>query len=246
MPPLTTAAGLAPLAGMINERWLDLDSIRELKKGWRPRTGAPLVIDSFLEEEFARDLLGGLRAARSWRRFCFAYTGGSASVQVSDAAWEATPGAVARYSVIDEPRELVEGDWLSLPMRRSFRRLFRAALMTHDLQRWFEMLLDLPLSDTVSVEFNRLRTGDELRPHQDLHQGRVVNTCIYIDDEMGERSGGDFGFLRKGAGDLRIAPLFNRFVIIPIDPANWHWVEPFEDHREGRECIAIGFNAKQS
>ena len=237
------APRIGDLTGIVAEQWLDPLRLADLGANGEP-LDTPIVIDGFLEPDFASDLANGMREARSWRRFAFAYTGGTAAIQVADAVWAETPGAVARYTVLDDPGELVSHGSPRTGSHRAYRRWFASAIVTHSLQRWYEALLGVPVGDQISIEMNRLERGDELRPHQDLHQGRIVNSCIYLDPDHRPGNGGEFGFSVNGAPPTLLEPCYNRLIVIPLGSALWHWVEPYAAQR-GRECIAVGIQQQE-
>lgn len=229
----------------ITERSTDLAWIDAARGSFRDSSVPAFQIMDFWRSERIAPLAAALDSL-TWERLLVLRDGPEAVRAVDEDTFQAAPQAerfsrhdraVALDRALNDPDQLAARDCAAL-------RLFVAfAVVTPALATWLSELMGCGQLKARSLEFSRYREGDFIAEHTDAVGNRVCNLVSYLEPDCGEDQGGMLVVTGK-TGELGVfRPRYNSVVVLPIDPANHHRVDPWHGPT-GRRTVSISFCAE--
>ncbi len=180
-----------------------------------------IVIDGLFDDIKLDEVMLALKNAGQWQTQKHSYS----TLYVDNDQWENTPEDqrfVQRDIWIretDSPDKIVAQEFLDFLRSDEFLLL---------LSQIFDVALtDINVSNpNINTNYFRLGAEDFVEQHADDSPGREVCMLLYLNKNWNSNAGGELGFLGNEAEPIKIAPLFNRFVLFdPSSKGSEHWVE---------------------
>lgn len=241
MPP-TTTSGLDPakLGRFISAEHLTGDSLTRVHDWFHGAPRSPLVFRDFLRPEVAEAVGAALRDLPVWSRCVTAFRNAQETVEVDEAGWADRPDRVARHFFARPLLDAFEPGRMDERHQAVLKNFISFAVISDLLRSWLGAGVGFPLEKRTSVELACYEPGDEIRPHQDLIENRVIAVNFYLDRDYRPGTGARLGFRNEEGREFAVDPLFNSFSLIPIEESCHHWVEPFAGEGRGRYTVSIG------
>jgi len=228
----------------IDARHVSCETVDELRRRVHDEISPVLQLDGFWHPEKFRALAASVRALPQWERLLVLYDESGGVRTASDNQFEAAALA-RRFSSHDRAigieQQLGSSPTIAVEHQRWLRQFFAFAILTPALSSWVGEVFDRRGVGVTSVEFARYRRGDYIAEHTDAVGQRLCHLVTYFDEDYAPADGGGLVVFGRDGRQHRCEPRFNSAILLPLDPANRHRVEPWTAQRPGRWSASIAF-----